>query len=215
MYCHNCGAKAIGKYCTQCGAAIVASPQAMAEPEMQRLPWREETDLYQLMQREKIRTFIGQYAAQARKRMSSGEFLALFDKVTAIAPIPNISLQQMSEVLVPFLQRWGISTGKTATKLVSKPAQEVLIACLCALAKNGYTLDKAEQVSNGLILHAQLPSDMWTWGGDIVLAIEAVSGQTNLSIAVNVKGQLYDWGKSKAVINRIYEDVEAIRVVID
>ena len=55
---------------------------------------------------------------------------------------------------------------------------------------------------------------MWTWGGDIIITTEDFSSYTEVNVDAKIKGQLYDWGKSKGVIKKIFSNIENIKIPV-
>lgn len=163
-----------------------------------------------LINKAEVRNLIAKYAQQSPHHLSAEDFLHLVD--LAYKPIPGLSLSKLTEVMLPVFNKLGIKTGKSLISVIASPTSDIIIKVLCSLAKNGYALKAVEPASNGLILHAEISSDFFTWGGDILIVIEEQVSNTKISIDATIKGQLYDWGKSKGVINKILSDVNTIRI---
>lgn len=208
MYCSNCGAKVEGNFCSQCGAKIsIGSNMHLVDQVTETI---KENKYEVLIKRPAIRNLIAKYAQQSPHHLSAEDFLHLID--LAYKPIPGLSLSKLTEVVLPVFNKLGIKTGKSLVSVIASPTSDVIIKVLCSLAKNGYALKTIEPASNGLILHAEISSDFFTWGGDILIVIEEQVSNTKLSIDATIKGQLYDWGKSKGVINKIMGDMNSIRI---
>lgn len=163
-----------------------------------------------VLKKPEVRLLIQQFARQSSASISAEEFLKLAD--FAFKPVAGVSLVQITQIVVPIAQKLGIQTGKSSTHSFAMPATEVIVKLLCSLAKNGYALQTVEKGSNGLVLLAKLSSDFWTFGGDILITLEDQDSNTLVSIDVKIKGQLYDWGKSKSVIDKITGDINNISI---
>jgi hypothetical protein len=207
MYCSNCGAKVEGNFCSQCGAKVSSDNSASVDTIRDI---GSENKYTALIKRADIRDLIAKYAQLSPHHLSAQDFLHLLD--LAYKPIPGLSLSKLTEVVLPVFNKLGIKTGKSSVSIISSTASDVVIKVLCSLAKNGYALKSVDPASNGLIVHAEISSDFFTWGGDILIVIEEQSLTTKLSIDATIKGQLYDWGKSKGVINKILNDVASISI---
>lgn len=207
MYCHNCGNKVIGNYCSNCGTKIKDENSSNAPTN-----WALEQNFDELIKYPEVRALISAYAEKSSKSLSSKEFLSLVD--LAFVPIGGLSLKKLTDVIVPVYQKLGISTGKSAKEKFNQPVQLVIVKSLCSLAINGYPLESSDKAINGLVLTAKIPSDMWTWGGNILITIEDFSSYTEVNVDAKIKGQLYDWGKSKGVIKKIFSDIENIKFTV-
>jgi len=207
MYCHNCGNKVIGNYCSSCGTKINGENSFNTPTN-----WALEQNFDELIKYPEVRALVSAYAEKSSKSLSAKEFLGLVD--LAFAPIGGLSLRKLTDVMVPVYQKSGISTGKSAKEKFNQSVQLVVVKCLCSLAINGYPLESSDKAINGLVLTAKIPSDMWTWGGNILITIEDFSSYTEVNIDAKIKGQLYDWGKSKGVIKKIFSDIENMQIAV-
>jgi hypothetical protein len=218
MYCSNCGAQASGNFCFACGAKLaVDQPVAMETSTADShatsgIPANPllDNNYALLLQSPDVRRLIEHYAKQAPSNRSAEDFLKLADH--AVKPFTKVSFATIAQIIVPIYQQLGIKTGKSYSNTFAISIQDMIIKILCSLAKNGYPLQSVERASNGLLFLARLNSDMWTWGGDIVITLENQDSKTSVSIDVKIKGQLYDWGKSKSIIEKISTDIVGIMV---
>lgn len=207
MFCHQCGAKAHGNFCTACGTRLGA-PEREPEPLLQ--DWSDEIRYEVLLRQPEVRDLIARHAAQSKKRVSGEEFLELCDK--AFIPIIGVSVAKIGAIALPLYARLGIKTGKTLQDRFEAPAGKLLVAALCSMARNGQTLQKVEQGEDGCLLNAKLPSDIWSFAGDILLTVERKENGTRVEAATVIKGQLYDWGKSKRILAALFEDLKGLPV---
>lgn len=205
MYCHNCGKELFGNYCSNCGAKAIS-----AAPGSEGLDWRSERNFNLLMKHPEVRKLIAKYADQASEKMSAKEFLQLVDLL--FIPLAGLSTEKISSKIVPLYKSLGISTGKTASRVFTQSIQESVVKSLCSLAKRGYPLESLDGASDGVILVAKIPSDMWTWGGKVVISIREEESVSEINIATKIGGQLYDWGKSKKLIEGFILDMEGMEL---
>ena len=173
-------------------------------------PWSLEKDYETLINYPEVRDLVAKSARKSHKNSSAQEFLESVDFAFKLRT--GFSLKTLSDVIVPIYQKIGMSTGKSAIKTVSLTVSEVIVKTLCSLVKSGYPLKATERASNGLILIARIPSDMWTWGGDLLITIEELNLKTRIAIDIKIKGQLYDWGKSKSVIKKMLSGLEELEL---
>ena len=218
MYCSNCGWKATGNFCASCGSALQATaagqsavpappaPQAAAPTD-----WSEELRVDALLCVPEVRELVSRHAAQASKRMTGEQFLDVCGKV--LAPF-GVSMGKIAEVAHPIYARMGIGTGKTRTQVFDRPAGGVLVALLCSLARNGRTLKQASQAEDGCVLEATIPSDMWSLEGALLVTVQRRAEGTFVEAATKIKGQLFDWGKSKQLLDELFTDLTMTPIAI-
>ncbi len=209
MYCQNCGAPVTGKFCSACGAKVIAPESAEKNLENVVVP---ESKYEALIKRDDVRNIISKYALQSPHKLTAQDYLKIID--LAYKPIPGISFSSLSETMLPMFEKLGIKTGKSFQQVININTDEVIIKVLCSLAKNGFHLNSVEQANNGIIMHATLPSNFFTWEGDMLLVVEEQNANTKLLIDVKIKGQYYDWGRSKKIITKITDDLAAIKIIV-
>lgn len=214
MFCHNCGAKAHGAYCSQCGTKIVSG-----EGEPEPTPpvhggndddWVNEIRYEVLLNKRNVRDLIAQHAAQYQKRMSAEEFLGLCDK--AFSSVPGLSLTKIGAIAQPLFADLGVKTGKNRVEVLNAPPGRVIVAILCSLARRGQSMSHVDQAQDGCLIRAALPSDMWSFAGDLLITVKRHGQGTAVEAATAIKGQLYDWGKSKRILSALFEDISGSRI---
>lgn len=207
MYCSQCGAKAEGNFCANCGARLVAPVPAPGPKSIQ--DWSREIRYAVLVQNPEVRGLISQYAAQAKKRMSGEEFLKVCDK--AISPLTGgISLETIASIAQPLYAKLGIKTGKTRGELLPTRPGTTLVAVFCSLVRQGQTVQNVQQAQDGCLIQAVIPSDMWSFAGDLLITVKRQELGTFVEAGTVIKGQLFDWGKSKNILKQLFEDLHSI-----
>ncbi|MGH7493487.1 MAG: zinc ribbon domain-containing protein [bacterium] len=207
MFCHQCGVEAQGAYCSHCGAKLITTAQGH-EPLPQ--DWANEVRYDVLLRRPEVRDLIARHASQSQKRMSADDFLELCDK--AFIPLAGVSLAKIGAIVQPIYAALGIKTGKTRKELFSKPVGKVLVAAISSLARHGQPLNKVEQGQDGCLLKAGIPSDMWSFAGDFLITVERREQGPSVEAVTVIKGQLYDWGKSKRILTELFNDIRDLPV---
>lgn len=207
MYCHQCGAEADGNYCSRCGAKLIT-----AANDLEPLPqdWAHEIRYQVLLRRPEVRDLITHHASQSQKHMSADDFLGLCDK--AFVPLMGVSLAKIGAIAQPIYATLGIKTGKTRNEFLTVPTGKVLVAPICSLARHGQSLNNVERGQDGCLLKASLPSDMWSFAGDLIVTIQRQEQGSSVEAATVIKGQLYDWGKSKRVLAELFNDIKGLPV---
>lgn len=206
MYCSHCGANASGNFCSRCGTPL----DMPLEVELVDSDWTDEVRYDILLQYPEVRDVISRYAAQTRQGMNAEQFLKACD--TAFAPIPGVSLAAVANLVVPVYARMGIKTGKKRDGILHRPSGQVLVSALCSLARHGRPLKQVHQGNDGCVLEAVLPSDMWSWEGEVLVSVQRHDSGTRVEAATNIPGQLFDWGKSKRCLNQLFDDLQTLSV---
>ena len=229
MYCSECGKSAQGKFCWNCGhslsvapseaalsiatAAILlrganslapaAAPQVVeaAEPVGD---WETEVRYEALMRFPDVRASIERHAAQAPKRMSGDQFLQVAEKL-----MPNSApLEKVALMAQPIYASLGVGTGKEQTQVVDAPVGRVIVRVLCLLARRGQALRGVRQASDGCFFEAVLPSDFRSFEGDMLVTVRRREWKTEVTAATKIKGQFFDWGKSRRVLADFFADLQ-------
>ncbi len=208
MYCYQCGAELHGDYCSHCGAK-----QIIADGARKLLPqsWAEEIRYEVLLRQPDVRKLIVHYASQAHQRsMSADDFLKLCDNIFVLHT--GVSLAKIGAIVQPIYAALGIKTGKVREEILAKPSGKVLVAIICSLARHGQPLNKVEQGQDSCLFKAGLPSDMWSFSGDLVITIKRQKQATSVQAVTVIKGQLFDWGKSKRILTELFDDIKSLPI---
>ena len=73
-------------------------------------------------------------------------------------------------------------------------------------------MKEVHEANNGIVLIASIPSSMKTFGGEIIISLEEKAAETKVTVDAKIKGQLYDWGKSKSIVKALFLDIEEIEL---
>jgi hypothetical protein len=201
MFCSECGQKASGKFCCHCGHVL-----APAEPEVAAdvvVEWDSEVHYETLMRSNEVRTLIDQHAQMAKKRMTAEQFLALADK---LIPQP-VSMEGLAIVARPLYAKLGMKVGKQSSTWIAAPVARVIVRALCSLARHGQGLRGVTQGSEGCTIEAELPSDLLSMAGTLLVTIHRQGPGSAVSAETRIEGQLLDWGKSRRALDRLIDDL--------
>lgn len=213
MYCSECGTKGTGKFCTSCGhrlatAADLGDGSAEGGAEQRggdadfdptvvlAIDWSDLIDYEQLIAIPAVRDRIARAAAQSKKRMTGEEILDLYGKALgklAGVPLPMSALAGFAQSAYA---KMGVKTGKSKSAAFAAPPGEMLVRLLCSLAKEGRALRDVQQLSDGCIVKAALPSDLFALEGDLIVAVVRQGRVTRVEAQTDIPGQMFDWGKS-------------------
>ncbi|QCX00388.1 hypothetical protein FGM00_09785 [Aggregatimonas sangjinii] len=206
-YCPECNETIAGNYCPECGTKSITknendSPAADS--------WREEKDFRKLVKNPEVQAYLIRFSGKSERALSAKEFLKRIDQV--FAPTTGISLEKLMDVMVPVYKKIGIKTGKSRTDTFDYTIQEVLLKVLCSLVKRNLSLQSVHEANNGVVLVAEIPSSMKTFGGELVVSLEEGPEKTKVTAAAQIKGQLFDWGESKSKVKAVFSDIEEIEI---
>jgi len=184
------------------GPTVIEAP-APRLPEADPVGWESDVRYAVIVSVPTVRDRMAANAARSKAPITGEKLLELADKV--YKPIPGISMTTVVEIISPIYARKGIKTGKERAQAVAKPVGWVLADVLCLLALNGYTVRTVHQGSDGCVLECDLPSDWRSFaGGQILVTVERYGTGAGVKAVTNIPGQLYDWGKSKQALDRIF-----------
>jgi hypothetical protein len=148
-------------------------------------------------------------AAEADTQMSGEEFLASAAKVVAI-PLPLGAIGAIGAGLSRGYAALGVRTGKTQTHIVDdQPYGYVLLAVLAFLAASAMPIVDVADNNDQALIQAILPSNPLSWKGRIIVALRADGQRVHVEAVTKIPGQLYDWGRSKRTLAKLFQAVEA------
>lgn len=254
MYCHYCGSKMMGPYCTRCvsntkhrkektGEKGESSPASHKKKDAddreedeffelnqekmfpankqdaeystdfrKRNSWEQEINYEKLMTMPHVRQAISRYAGGAKQKMTAEEFLERYDK--AFKPLLGLSMNKIGSRSRQFYTSLGIKTGKTVKERFQISAGKVIVHTLCSLARNGQDIDQVEQAADGCMIRALIPSDLYSSKGVLAITIQTLGPDkgTFVEAATSIPGQMYDWGKSKRLLNQLLTDIRDLSI---
>ena len=209
MFCSECGGKAGGKFCSQCGHAVEI---AQGRPPIEEIrlttdtavDWEQAVRYEQIIRVDEVRAAISRNASSAPKGLSGEALLALYDQF-ATSPVP---LESLAAIVQPLYDSWGIHTGKECKAIIEVPIGRAIARSLCSLAKHGQTLQNADQYESGCVLSAELPSSVCSFKGALLITLTKRGACTQLEAMTNIPGQMYDWGKSQRCLDALLHDLK-------
>ncbi len=103
----------------------------------------------------------------------------------------------------------GISQKRAASMSYSQPIGQVTVALLCALARNGYPIERVVQAEDGCFIEAALPSNWQSWKGAIACTVTTRPSGREIHISTTTPG-IWSWSvdlRFKKVISIILDEV--------
>jgi len=202
MYCSHCGAQAGGNFCSACGTRLLAVDTDDITSAAS-LDWTEEIDYERLARDPHVRGQLAAAAGRARPGLTGEQLLAVVD----VCVPTGVSLGKLTEALLPIYDRMGIRTGTESNLAMSVPPGRALLAVLCGLVARGMELSGVEQQPDGCLLTAAVPSTVFSNRGEIAVTVAQHGGAIEIHAAVKIIGQLYDWGKSKRLLEDFFQEL--------
>jgi hypothetical protein len=198
MYCGECGERGEGKFCTRCGAKLVAGGGgAVVAPS----DWDHEVCYEAILAFPGVREEIDQRARASHKRVSGEQFLALAE---VLIPAP---LEKLAAIIQPLYASMGVKTGKERSARIASPVARVVVRALCSLAAAGEQLRGVTQHDDGCEIEATLPSDLWALEGKLLISVRRDGPHARVEAQTVIPGQMFDWGKSTKRLERLVEEL--------
>ena len=209
MFCSECGSRVSGKFCSSCGRRLQPSDTPEFDIIELTIDWSDLVDYETLLHIPEVRDAISRAAAQSKKSMTGEEFLDMYGKALGkLAGLPiALPMSSLAHLAQGAYAKLGIKTGKARTEFVAKPTGTVLVSILCSLARHGRTLHGAHQLTDGCILVAALPSDLFALEGDLIITVARTQRGTQVAARTEIKGQLFDWGKSTRCLDALFAEL--------
>jgi hypothetical protein len=206
MYCIECGRPGAGRFCAHCGAQQRVEAQEGDEP---AFDWQEALDYDAVTRHPDVRRALTAAADRAPTRMSGEEFLARIDEAAALIGAPAF-FSSVGQLAQPLFAAMGVRVRpRTRVAEVAAPPGVVLVRTLTGLARQGVTVASVQQAQDGCVLSADIPSDLWSFKGELVCSLQRLPDAVRVEAVTAIKGQLYDWGKSERILRGLFAEVEA------
>jgi hypothetical protein len=71
------------------------------------------------------------------------------------------------------------------------------------------TITSVQQASDAVVFICDIPSDVNSWSGQLVVKISRAEVATKVDTTATIPGQLYDWGKSKKILQRLFAAIKS------
>jgi hypothetical protein len=177
--------------------------------------WQDEHRIEVLLNHPSIRFRVEQ-AAQGSSRPMSAERL-MKTEMAVIGAIPGLQVIGLAGYLGslaarPIAEARGWRVERSASMSYSQPIGKVTVAMLCALARNGYPIQRTAQRDDGSYLEAVLPSNWQSWKGTLACTVTKKPGGTEIQIKSVIPGKDTVFSKGWAdrgskVISSILDEV--------
>jgi hypothetical protein len=209
VYCSNCGTKAEGRYCFNCGSPLINDLPSDFD-------WTGTLDYSTLRRVQAVRDRIAQCADGARAKLSAEKFIEYCD--TALKPLIGIPIplkpitELVTPLVLPIYSRLGINVEKAQVRDFRIAPGVALVTALCFLARQSMEVVRVHQLPRACVIEARIPSDMWSWAGSLVMTVTHEDERVKVEAASIIKGQKYDWGKSNRLLRELFADLDSARL---
>ncbi|KAK2685897.1 hypothetical protein QWA68_015020 [Fusarium oxysporum] len=203
MFCSECGEEADGRFCWNCGSKLregasvnrtmSSTTTSSATVTLPTKLWHQEINYDTLIKLPEVKDKLAMQTVKGRK-ISAEEFVEFFPK----------SMQIGAGLGQAFGSMLGFKTGKSHTDTLIRPCGVVLVAALCYLTRSRFSISTVRQGVNAVAVTSDIPSDLWSWKGELEIIVTKDGGNTKVHAATNIPGQKYDWGKSKRILEKLF-----------
>lgn len=218
MFCTNCGQDLQNghRFCARCGTAIAADaistppsiPPCEVDPDTD---WRASMNVGEILNHPEVRARIVKVTGATPQGMTAEQFLKLAQPLMSAAGAGGVPLTTLKDIALPIYARLGVKTDRKLSQGFRNTFGETLAAVLCSLASRSQPLVDISEAGNGCLLNSRMASSVWSWEGNMIVALESRDEGTLLTGSVTIPGQAFDWGRSKRVLQNLIDDVQRFR----
>ena len=203
MFCSQCGCRAEGKFCCQCGAPLsVAAPPS----EPAHVDWEQSLDYEVVRAAPDVRAAIARAEAKSRQGVSGAQYLQLVDGVAATFT-GGVSSVAIGKIVQPLCAKLGMTTSKQRAERLPIPPGRALADVLVALAGKGRPIAGVVQEPDFCELTAVLSADLRSLDGTLLVTVRRDLAGSLVAAEARIDGQWYDWGKCRRGLDDLFDDM--------
>lgn len=205
MFCHNCGYETETNNCPKCGTIII-------KPETKIIKsWRKEKDLKNVIKHPDVIELVYKYSKLSNEKISSQYILDKLDLV--FGTFTGMSSNFIMELVVPVYSKLGIKTRKKDEFTFDLSINEVFVKLLCSISANKkLEFIEIKQGKDGLLIVSKIKPDLQSHKGDLIVTLKEINNNVIAELNTVIKGQVYDFGKSKKIISKTLADLKSIEL---
>ena len=200
MFCVECGTAVTGRFCAACGARV-AAPAAPATPDS---AYTNEVRYDVLIANATVRARVAEATAGVERTMSAEDFLKGAEQAFATTGV-FAPLRFVAGTAVPMFSALGINFERARTATIARPTGTVIVETICDLARHGRAVCGVRQFETGCALEAVVPSDAIAWEGRMHVSCRRSGAGTLVEAAMTIKGQGFDFGRSRRMLDALFE----------
>ena len=99
----------------------------------------------------------------------------------------------------------GMGRFNNRDQLISAPCGTVLVSVLCYLVSSEITFTSIQQGSDACRLICKIPMSMRSWQGELEITVTRRMRECKMEADTSIEGQIYDWGRSKSILQKLFE----------
>ena len=165
--------------------------------------WTESIQYDRVLANPEPRERISSAGQRAIGGVTGDDLLAIFD---AVSPI-GFSLGKFTNAILPIYDKLGIKTDHESQAIFDAPPGRVMLAVLCTMAAKSLAIADVRQEPHQCSLSAKIPSGLITNRGKLHVLILVHDLYVRVSLATTISGQWYDFGKSKRLIDEMFDEI--------
>jgi len=109
-----------------------------------------------------------------------------------------------------FGTRLGLKSGKHEVREYAASYASVVLAMALAVQRSGYPMRAAYDTPDGSVIECTLPPDLMSLAGEIDLEMtERAARSVTVTGTCEIKGQVFDWGKSKRALDGLFSAADS------
>lgn len=147
--------------------------------------------------------------------ISAEAWLGAFSSLGSAASLEGLGLTQISGTLGHRAGRKaGFKVERSKSENIPLPIGRAIAASACSLFYRGQEIVGVVQRVDGCTIHSNLPSDFSAFEGRFAVTVCRITNEsTQVDADVKILGQLIDWGKSRRILSKFYEDLEGFTAI--
>ncbi len=203
MFCHECGLRVNGKFCSGCGTRVQLDPEVNCDV----FDWHQSCDFERITRVAEVRQRVEQ-AKSAADTVTGPLMLGLID--AAASPwMGGLSSLAIAKVAQPMTAKLGFKTEKERREFVMLPPGQVLANLAVTLASIEHSITVVTFGDNDCHIQATLPPDLRAMELRLAVDVERAEQGAWIAATAAVEGQWYDWGKCQSRLERLFNGLRA------
>ena len=188
-------------------AALPTPPPPQPRPSAET-KWQRSLRYDLLLADTQVRAILRAQAQFVKPPTTGDVFLVALDKLAA-APMgsaPQSWLRSYQEVVAGF----GIKTEKTRVQDFLAAPGVVLLAAICAAAREGMPLQGVRSSEESCALFAKLLRTTWSGEGEVLMTVACLGAGTRIEASTRIPGVIYDYGKSNRKLDSLFRSIQSL-----
>ena len=211
----------MAKFCSQCGHALTPADKFCggcgrplggdtAPAPDQPLPiaaggdWSNEHRYETLMQFPDVRDRVARAAKRAPNILSAEDLLD-----TTAAIMGTRVGGKVGRAYSGFMNSLGVKSRHEHSETIDAPIGTAIVRALCNMAANGRRLQHVTQLEDGVIIEAEIPSDMWNFAGAFTVTVQRSEKGSKIEAEAYWPGEFWVVGKDRKAFSGLSSDLRS------